>query len=159
MRHCSHRSVGQWLRRDLSLTSGSTMARGMILRRVWRVAAAIISTNSGLSATARSCETSRLDRLVCSQLLNEWLRECLEVEGKGALPPLPDIDEMPGDRGGGCHGWRDEGGAALESLATLEIAVRGRGAALFRQQLVGIHRQAHRAARLRRFESGLSENL
>src|ERR1700674_5574643 len=49
--------------------------------------------------------------------------------------------------------------AALESLAALEVTVRGRGAALFRFQLVGVHRKAHRAARLAPFESGVDENL
>jgi hypothetical protein len=50
-------------------------------------------------------------------------------------------------------------GAAFEPLPALEIAVRGRGAAFFRQQLVGVHGQAHRAARLAPFESGLDEDL
>jgi hypothetical protein len=45
------------------------------------------------------------------------------------------------------------------ALAALEIAVRGRGAALARLELVGIHRQAHRAARLAPLEAGLAEDL
>ena len=46
-----------------------------IRRRDCRVASLIISTNSGLSATARSRETPRLRAsLVCSQQLNESLR-------------------------------------------------------------------------------------
>ena len=40
-----------------------------------------------------------------------------------------------------------------------EIAVRGRGAALARLELVGVHREAHRAARLAPFEAGLDEDL
>ncbi len=55
---------------------------------------------------------------------------------------------MPGDRRGRRHRRRHQMGAALETLTALEIAVRGRGAALFRRQLVGVHGQAHRAARL-----------
>src|SRR5262249_36880521 len=54
---------------------------------------------------------------------------------------------------------RDQMGAALVALAALEIAVRGRGAALAGRELVGIHRQTHRAAGLAPFESGTDENL
>src|ERR1700687_6038763 len=50
-------------------------------------------------------------------------------------------------------------GAALEALTAFEITVRGRGAALFGVELVGIHRQTHRAARLTPVESGLDEDL
>src|SRR5580700_452363 len=55
------------------------------------------------------------------------------------LLPLPHIDEMPGDGGGGGHGRRNEMRAALVALAALEIAVRGRGAAFAGIELVGIH--------------------
>lgn len=47
------------------------------------------------------------------------------------LLPIPDIDEMAGDRGRCGHGRRDQMGAALEALTALEISVRGGGAALF----------------------------
>src|SRR5262245_22554061 len=50
-----------------------------------------------------------------------WVRRSLSL-------PLPHVDEMPGDRGGGRHRRRDQMGAALVALAALEIAVRGRGA-------------------------------
>src|SRR3569623_3526581 len=50
-------------------------------------------------------------------------------------------------------------GAALEALTALEVTVRGRSATLFRRQLVGIHRKAHRAARLAPLEAGLDEDL
>src|SRR5260370_8325271 len=66
---------------------------------------------------------------------------------------------MAGARRRRRHRRRDQMGAALKTLAALEIAVRGRGAALFGFQLVGIHRKAHRAARLAPFEPGLDENL
>jgi hypothetical protein len=56
------------------------------------------------------------------------------------LPPVADIDKMSGDRSGRRHRRRHQMGAALESLAALEVAVRGRGAAFFRGELVGIHR-------------------
>src|SRR5690349_404618 len=47
----------------------------------------------------------------------------------------------------------------FKTLAALEIAVRGRGTALFRRQLVRIHGKAHRAARLAPFEARLDEDL
>src|SRR6185312_7378375 len=46
------------------------------------------------------------------------------------------------------HGGADEVGAPARALPAFEIAVAGRGAALARLQAVGVHRQAHRAARL-----------
>src|SRR5690606_16771559 len=39
--------------------------------------------------------------------------------------PFADVDEVAGDGGSGGHGRRHEMGAALETLAALEIAVRG----------------------------------
>ena len=45
------------------------------------------------------------------------------------------------------------------ALAALEVAVRGRGAALARLQDVGVHSQAHRAAGLAPLEPGLPEDL
>src|SRR5216117_3239979 len=79
--------------------------------------------------------------------------------GKSALSPLPDVDKMPGDRRRRRHCRRDQMRAAFKTLAALEIAVRGRGTALFGFQLVGVHRKAHRTARLAPFESGLDEDL
>src|ERR1700682_147202 len=53
-RHCSQRSGGQWLRREVSLTGARSTMRGKLRRLLWRVASLIISTNSGLSAMAGS---------------------------------------------------------------------------------------------------------
>src|SRR5437763_14877842 len=50
-------------------------------------------------------------------------------------------------------------GAALKALAALKVAVRGRGAALFRRQFVGVHGKAHRAAWLAPFKAGLDKDL
>src|SRR5262245_12066638 len=75
------------------------------------------------------------------------------------LFPLPHINKMPGDRRCRRHRGRHEMGAALVALAAFEVAVRGRGAALARCELVGIHRKAHGAARLAPFEAGLDEDL
>src|ERR1700730_1935811 len=81
MRHCPHRSGGQWLRREVSLISGSS-ARRTIRCRVWRVALLIISTNSDLSTMTRpSRKAPRYAGLKCSQQLNDSLRQGLEVEG------------------------------------------------------------------------------
>ena len=45
----------------------------------------------------------------------------------------------------GGHGRAHQVGAAALALAALEIAVRGRGAALARHQPVGVHTQTHGA--------------
>ena len=50
-------------------------------------------------------------------------------------------------------------GAAGIALASLEVAVRGGGAAFARLKAVGIHRQAHGAARLAPFEAGLDKDF
>src|SRR4051794_39049408 len=50
-------------------------------------------------------------------------------------------------------------GSALESLAAFKVAIRGRGASLFRVQLVRIHCKTHRAAWLAPLKSGLDEDL
>src|SRR4051812_8980268 len=84
----------------------------------------------------------------------------LRCNGKlRTLPPVAHVDEVAGDRGRGGHRGRHQMGATLEALASLEVAVRGRGAALFRRQLVRVHREAHRAARLTPFEACLEEDL
>ena len=72
--------------------------------------------------------------------------------------PVPHIHEMPGDGGGRRHRGRDEVSASLVALAALEITVRCRGATLTGPELVGVHRQAHRAAGLAPFKPGLDEN-
>src|SRR5271166_2605634 len=73
--------------------------------------------------------------------------------------PLPHVDEPSGDRGRRRHGGRDQMGAALVALAALEIAVRGRGAALARRELVRVHGQAHRAPGLPPLEARGEEDL
>ena len=49
-------------------------------------------------------------------------------------------------------------GCGRPALAPLEIAVRGRGAALARAELIRVHAEAHRAAGLAPFEAGLLED-
>src|SRR3954447_15840190 len=62
----------------------------------------------------------------------------LEIGGRGEGAP---------DRRRGGHRHRDQVGAATLALATLEVAVGGRRAALPRLERVGVHAQAHGAAR------------
>src|SRR5579864_6664062 len=64
------------------------------------------------------------------------------------LLQLPHIGEVAGDRCRRGHRRADEMRAPAPALAPLEIAVRGRSAALARQQLVGIHGKAHGASGL-----------
>ncbi len=72
--------------------------------------------------------------------------------------PLADVDKMTGHGGGGGHGGRDQMRAAPLALPAFEIAVAGRGTALAGRKLVGIHGQAHAAARLAPFEAGFAED-
>src|SRR5215471_1468090 len=68
------------------------------------------------------------------------------------------INKVAGD--GGCgHDRANEMRAAVAPLAALEITVGGAGAAFVRRQYVGIHADAHAAARIAPFESGLRKDL
>src|SRR3954451_22271448 len=78
--------------------------------------------------------------------------------GSISVPP-PDVDEVALDRRGGGHLRGHEVGAPAAALAALEVAVRGRGAALARLQDVRVHAQAHRAARGAPVEAGVAEDL
>src|SRR5690606_11249627 len=68
------------------------------------------------------------------------------------------VDEVPGERGRRRHRRTHEMGSPAGALASLEIAVRGRCAALARFEPVGVHRQAHRAAGLAPLEAGVEED-
>src|SRR6187551_835905 len=73
--------------------------------------------------------------------------------------PIPDVDKMALDCGSGRHPRTDQMGTPTLALTTLEIAVRGRGAALSLDQSVGVHSKAHRAARLAPLEASGAEDL
>src|SRR3954469_12177366 len=75
------------------------------------------------------------------------------------LAPVADVDEAPLDGRGGGHLRRDEVGAPAAALAPLEVAVRGRGAALAGLERVLVHAQAHRAACGAPLEPGGAEGL
>ena len=72
--------------------------------------------------------------------------------------PVANIDKVAGDGGGGGHGGRNQVGAAPLALPAFEVAIAGRGTALARRELVGIHGQAHAAAGLAPFEAGLAKD-
>src|SRR3954447_14367829 len=73
--------------------------------------------------------------------------------------PVADVDEVALDGGRRGHLRADEVGAPAAALASLEVAVRGRGAALAGLEDVGVHAQAHRAARAAPVEAGSAEDL
>src|SRR3954452_25519908 len=73
------------------------------------------------------------------------------------LAPVADVDEPALDGGRGRHLGRDEVRAPAAALAPLEVAVRGRGAALAGAERVRVHPQAHRAARAAPVEAGGAE--
>src|SRR5712691_8830543 len=72
--------------------------------------------------------------------------------------PPANIDEVPGDRGRRGHLRAHEVGPATGALPALEIAVRGRGAALTRLEPVGVHAQAHGATGFAPLETGVLED-
>ncbi|GFF30512.1 LOW QUALITY PROTEIN: Lysine-specific demethylase 8 [Aspergillus udagawae] len=71
---------------------------------------------------------------------------------------LAHVGKVAGDGGGGSHGGGHEVGAAAGTLATLEIAVGGAGAALLGREDVGVHAQAHGAAGLTPLETCVRED-
>src|SRR5574344_2093507 len=68
------------------------------------------------------------------------------------------IDEVAGNRGRGSHRLADQVSTPTGPLAAFEIAVGGGGAVLATTQLVRVHGQAHRAARLAPFKTGLDKD-
>src|SRR5512145_1668202 len=69
------------------------------------------------------------------------------------------VDEMPCDRRGRGHRRTHQVGPAPGALPAFKVAVRRRGAALAGRQLVVVHAEAHRAARLAPLEAGRGEYL
>src|SRR4029079_11959233 len=70
-----------------------------------------------------------------------------------------DVDEAAGKRRRSRHHRRHEVRAAEPPPAPLEMAVRGRGATLARAELIRVHAEAHRAARLAPLEARILEDL
>src|SRR5690606_32825053 len=69
------------------------------------------------------------------------------------------VGEVARHRGGGGHRRADQMRTAPRALTALEVAVRGRRAALAPFEAVGVHGQAHRTARLPPLEAGGDEDL
>src|SRR5437763_16268286 len=65
---------------------------------------------------------------------------------------------MPRDRGRGGHLGAYQVRTPARALATFEVAVRGRRAALTRRELVVVHPEAHRAARIAPLETRVLED-
>ena len=66
--------------------------------------------------------------------------------------------QLPGQGGRGGDGRRHQVGAPALALPALEVAVAGGGRPLPRLQLVGVHAQAHRAARAAPLGAGVEEH-
>src|SRR6266511_4061172 len=81
----------------------------------------------------------------------------LSPEGRGRQGA--DVGEVAGDGGGGGHGRAHEMRAGALALASLEVAVGGRGDALAFARRVAVHPDAHGAAGLTPLEAGCRENL
>ncbi len=114
----------------------------------------------------RSTRLSQSDGMIWSVSTSERSRGTARpVTTRDGLPlrapgvASPGGGEVAGDGGGGRHGGGHEVGAPAPALASLEVPVRGRRAALAHGELVGVHGQAHRAARLAPLEAGGDEDL
>ena len=73
--------------------------------------------------------------------------------------PLADVHEMSFDRCGGGHHGADQMRAAAFALASFEIAIGSAGGAFAAGQNVVIHADAHAAAGVAPFETGVDENF
>src|SRR5919199_126209 len=72
--------------------------------------------------------------------------------------PITNVREVARDGGGGGHRRADEVRAPAAPLPALEVAVARGGATLAGPQDVGVHAEAHRAARLAPLEAGFAED-
>src|SRR5262245_8745107 len=106
------------------------------------------------SARARVC-----GRRIRTETKRPATRRAFSILAYLRSVPVANVDEMSGDRRRGRHRRRHQMRAPLEALTSLEVAVRGRGAALAWLELVRVHREAHRAARLAPVEARGLEDL
>src|SRR5438477_6021721 len=122
--------------------------------------------------SARQAENSPSPKPVRSTLLSHsagmiWSVSTSERSSGTAVPVTVLVGSMSvqllwGGEAAGDGRSRGDGrghqvGAPAGALTALEVAVRRRCAALARAQLVGVHGQAHRAARLSPLEAGRGE--
>src|SRR5581483_1855117 len=73
--------------------------------------------------------------------------------------PAAHVGEMSLDGGGSSHGGADKVGPSTAALASFKIAVAGRCATLAGAEDIGIHAQAHGAARVAPLEAGALKNF
>src|SRR6185369_12157521 len=85
-----------------------------------------------------------------------WMRNGVMVLPASTEPT--DVDEVTLDRSRSGHRRAHEMRAAASALTAFEVAVAGGRAALAGLQPIGVHRQAHRAARLAPLEAGRLED-
>src|SRR5947209_19069951 len=69
------------------------------------------------------------------------------------------IDKMPGDSCRGGHRGADQVCAPTATLAPLEVAVAGGGAALAFRERIAVHGDAHAASRLTPLKASLAEDV
>ena len=81
------------------------------------------------------------------------------VVARRGLRPFADIDKMPGDGRRRCHHRTHQVRAPAFALPPLEVAVGGRGAPFSAREHVRVHADAHAAARVAPFKSGVAEDL
>src|SRR5450432_4214733 len=72
---------------------------------------------------------------------------------------LPHIDEMARNCGSRGHHRADQMRPRVPALAPIKVTIRGAGAAFMRREHVGIHANAHTAAGIPPFESGVDEDF
>ncbi len=82
-----------------------------------------------------------------------------ERDGLGFVLPLPNINKMPGHCSRGSHRRANQVRSSALALAAFEVAVARARAALTRREDVGVHAQAHAAARFAPVEARLAEDL
>ena len=70
-----------------------------------------------------------------------------------------DVGKASVYRGGCSHSGADQVRAPAVALPAFEVAVGSGGAALARSEAVGVHGEAHRAARFAPFETGVDEDF
>ena len=75
-----------------------------------------------------------------------------------ALHKRAHIGQASGDCRGRGHGWTHQVRAASSSLPALEVAIRCRCAALARPKYILVHAEAHGAAGIPPFETGINED-
>src|SRR5690554_3101198 len=85
--------------------------------------------------------------------MRAWSLSC------GSVHQFTDINEVAGYRGSGGHGRAHQMGTSTKALTAFEVPVGGRRTMLALPQLIGVHRQTHRATRITPFKTGFDKDL